>query len=262
MDNQTEVVAIYVVFMLMSIIKHHILQRERQIRAADANAVAPRQRYRPPIPYDHISRFSIAGMDEVLCYHLMRFTSAAIGRFLPLLELETIRFRNRIAVFPEEALAVVLIRLLYPTRYWSMMDHFGHSRSWLSIVFNDTLIYLFRRYRKKLEWDEKRLTFEKLSTYAMAIHHFGGGSCFWGFIDGTLNATCRPLVDQEQYYSGHKRKHGYKYQAVVTPDGLVSSLMGPFIGRRGDWKMVECSGLVEKLRAVNGARRPARALYL
>lgn len=38
--------------------------------------------------------------------------------------------------------------------------------------------------------------------------------------------------------------------------------MGPFIGRRGDWKMVECSVLVKKLRAINGGRRPARALYL
>lgn len=38
--------------------------------------------------------------------------------------------------------------------------------------------------------------------------------------------------------------------------------MGPFIGRRGDWKMVELSGISEKLRAVNGGRRPAHALYL
>lgn len=116
---------------------------------------------------------------------------------------------------------------------------------------------------KKLAWDDRRLTFAQLSIYSQAIHNLGGGSCFWGFIDGTLNATCRPMMlDQEQLYSGHKRKHGYKYQAIVTPDGLVSSLMGPFIGRRGDWKMVEQSGLAEKLRAVNGGRRAAHALYL
>lgn len=96
----------------------------------------------------------------------------------------------------------------------------------------------------------------------MAIHNLGGGSCFWGFIDGTLNATCRPILDQEQFYSGHKQKHGYKYQSVVTPDGLVSSLMGPFISRRRDWKMVELSGISEKLRAVNGSRWLAHALYL
>lgn len=68
----------------------------------------------------------------------------------------------------------------------------------------------------------------------MAIHALGGGHCFWGFIDGTLNAIYRPVVDQQQFYLGYKRKHGYKYQLIVTPNGLVSSLMGPFIGCRGD----------------------------
>ena len=48
----------------------------------------------------------------------------------------------------------------------------------------------------------------------------------------------------------------------MTPDGRVSSLMGPFIECRGDWKIVEMSGLVKKLREVNGGRRPAHALYL
>lgn len=143
-----------------------------------------------------------------------------------------------------------------------MMDRFGHSRMWLSIIFNDTIIHLYRRFKKTLEWDKKRLTFAKLSEFSLAIYRLGGGHCFWGFIDGTLNATCRPVVDQRQFYSGHKRKHGYKFQSIVTLDVLVSSLIGPFIGRRDDWKMVELSGLEAKLRAVNTGRQPALALYL
>lgn len=201
-------------------------------------------------------------MSDVVCCQLTRFTYEEINRFLPLLGLDEIRFRNRITATPEEALGVLLIRLSYPTRYWSMMNQFGHSRTWLSIVFNDTLIHLYRRYHKMLAWDDRRLTFAKLSSYAIAIHSLGGGSIFWGFIDGTLNATCRPVLDQEEFYSGHKRKHGYKFQSIVTSDGLVSSLIGPFISRRGDWKMVELSDLDKKLRAVNAGRRPAHALYL
>lgn len=70
------------------------------------------------------------GMDELLCCHLTRFTPDEIHRFLPLLGLHGIRFRNRFEATPEEALAVVLIRLSYPNRYWSIvMDKFGHSRS-------------------------------------------------------------------------------------------------------------------------------------
>ena len=201
-------------------------------------------------------------MHDVLCYHLTRFVPDKVQRILPLLGLHEIRFRNRLEATPEEAFAVVLIRLSYPMRYWSMMDRFGHSRTWLSIIYNDTIIHLYCRFRKTLEWDEKPLTFDKLSKFSLAIHRLGGGHCFWGFIDGTLNATCRPVVDQRQFYSGHKRKHGYKFQSIVTPDGLVSSLMGPFFGRRGDWKMVELSGLEARLRAVNAGRPPAMALYL
>ena len=38
--------------------------------------------------------------------------------------------------------------------------------------------------------------------------------------------------------------------------------MGPFIGRRGDWKMVEFSGLEKRLCEVNQEKRPCMTLYL
>lgn len=70
------------------------------------------------------------------------------------------------------------------------------------------------------------------------------------------------IFDQEQFYSGHKQKHGYKYQVIVILDGLVSSLIGPFISWRDDWKMVEELGLTAKLQTINGGRQPPHALYL
>lgn len=79
----------------------------------------------------------------------MRFTPREVERILPLLSLHEIRFRKCLQATSEEALAVVLIRLSYPTRYWATMDRSGHSHTWLSIVFNDTIIHLYRRYRKK-----------------------------------------------------------------------------------------------------------------
>ena len=39
MDDEMEVVTIYIVFMFMSIIKYHILQRQWYKKAEDVNAV-------------------------------------------------------------------------------------------------------------------------------------------------------------------------------------------------------------------------------
>ncbi len=96
----------------------------------------------------------------------------------------------------------------------------------------------------------------------MAIYNLGGGSYYWGFIDGMLNATCQPIFDQEQFYCDYRRQYGYKYQSIVTLNGLVSSFIRLFISQYEDWKIVELSGISKKLRAVNRDRRPAYALYL
>lgn len=132
----------------------------------------------------------------------------------------------------------------------------------MSVIFNDTMIHLYCCFKKTLEWNKWRLTFANLLEYSLAIHNLGGGHYFWGFINRTLNPSCRPVLDQRQFYLGHKRKHSYKYQSIVTLDGLVSSLIGLFTIRQGNWRMVELSGLEAKLCAVNQRRRPAMALYL
>ena len=81
------------------------------------------------------------------------------------------------------------------------------------------------------------LAFSKVPTYLFlqAIARKGAPlqHC-WGFIDGTARHICRPSVNQEEYYSGHKRHHCIKFQSTVTPDGLIISLLGPFSGRRHD----------------------------
>jgi len=70
----------------------------------------------------------------------------------------------------------------------------------------------------------------------------------WGFIDGTMRAICRPDKSQEIYYSGYKKCHAVKYQALSTPDGLIAHLAGPYTGRESDWTAYQSSGLVGKLR--------------
>ena len=77
-----------------------------------------------------------------------------------------------------------------------------------------------------------------------------------GLLDGTFVELARPgdgqIFDQQELYNGHKTAHSLMYQAVSTPDGLISSLVGPFEGRINDMNMLEQSGLKEKLGSVMG----------
>lgn len=84
--------------------------------------------------------------------------------------------------------------------------------------------------------------------YSAAVRNVGGVHNVWGFIDGTMCAICRPIENQRLYYSGYKKCHAIKFQAIVTPDGLISHLSGPCPGSRGDWGMYLESGLERKLR--------------
>ena len=120
----------------------------------------------------------------------MRFTKNEIDEILPYLGLEIIHYCCQFVASPEIALAVLCMRLSYPERLKTMIRHFGHSRSWLSVVFNDVIMHLARRYKKMLHWDDKRLTFNKCLEYAKVIQTVGGGHYFWGYIDGTANQIC------------------------------------------------------------------------
>ena len=107
---EREVVVVYLFMMMQMMILQHQQRKNRRRRLVPP--VPPiRQRYRPRIPYNSLNRFTFVDMNSVLCHSLTRFYPGEIQRFLPLLALHEIRFRARCTATPEEALAVVLIRL-------------------------------------------------------------------------------------------------------------------------------------------------------
>ena len=130
------------------------------------------------------------------------------------------------------------------------MHTFQRSRTWLCIIFNDVVEHLIHCFRDLLFWDDARLTRERIAEYAAAIERKGGVRGVWGFIDGTMRAICRPQENQELFYSGYKKCHAVKYQAVSTPDGLIGHLAGPYTGRESDWTAYQNSGLASKLRGL------------
>jgi hypothetical protein len=130
---------------------------------------------------------------------------------------------------------LVLYMLSWSHRLKDSIAPFGRSLSWQSSVFNDTIQYLVKRYCDMLYWDHRRLTIETIRQYATAIEEHCGYSDIWGFIDSTIRRICRPsTINQKYWYTSYKKFHRFKFQAISTLDGLITSLAGPTTAADGD----------------------------
>ncbi len=83
----------------------------------------------------------------------------------------------------------------------------------------------------------------------------------WGFIDGTLQHVCWLGVDQREFFSGHKRKHGLKFQHIMLPNGIVCHSYGPFPRRRHDASLYGVSGVDTHLSQICSRNGTQLAIY-
>ncbi|OAD65306.1 hypothetical protein PHYBLDRAFT_71023 [Phycomyces blakesleeanus NRRL 1555(-)] len=70
-----------------------------------------------------------------------------------------------------------------------------------------------------------------------------------GFVDGTMQKICcsQEKADQKIIYNGWKHIHCLKYQAIVTPDDITNSLLGPFTGFTHNVRMFDESRTLDCL---------------
>ncbi|CAM9615735.1 unnamed protein product, partial [Heterosigma akashiwo] len=147
---------------------------------------------------------------------------------------------------------VVLLMLLY--RFHAaqpLLDaqrFFGVHYSLISRAVKWATEHIYSQFRNKLNFDFN-LVQARIQLYAMKIEAKSGGAVHnvWGFIDGTVRPTARPVRGQREFYSGHKKAHGLRYQAITLPDGLIAQLWGPLGARWPDITMVQESGLEQLL---------------
>lgn len=106
-----------------------------------------------------------------------------------------------------EGLCILLQRLAYPNRLVDLKSTFGLLSPFLSLIISRVMKiilnsngYLLSNLQNLL-W----LTEDRLRIYAEAIHMTGVflENC-WGFINGTARPICRPMLNQQNYFSGHK----------------------------------------------------------
>ncbi|DBA05032.1 TPA: hypothetical protein N0F65_000720, partial [Lagenidium giganteum] len=104
-----------------------------------------------------------------------------------------------------------------------------------SRIFIYTTALLVEIHQDKIELNVDLLN-RRASVYCQHVAECGAPLATFGFIDGTKQFICRPSPRnlQRSCYSGHKRRHCFIWQAVVTPDGLCAALFGPVEGRKHD----------------------------
>ena len=156
-----------------------------------------------------------------------------------------------------EVVCVILRRLSYPCRYLDLELFFGRPRTEICRLFLAGTRFLQPIVDRKLSnFNQPWLSLNSIIEYQTAVQDklFANNAppfvqkCPWGFIDGTVLATCKPQHFQRATYNGHKRVHGYVFQSLLTPNGLIANLFGPLAGRRHDSGMLAESRLLQDIQ--------------
>lgn len=189
--------------------------------------------------------------------HLCRFDKAGIAQLINLLGIpDEYIMDNQSRVNGSEAFIIFLYRMVYPCRLTSLVPVFGRSNSMLSRIFNHVLNDLYERFNHKLT--DIKHTYVDLATLSTIVGNKAPLKNCIGFIDGTVRPICRPGVNQEVSFNGHKRVHAIKFQSVIFSDGIIACMHGPYEGRRHDAFLLAESPLLEQLGALppcaNGQR--------
>jgi hypothetical protein len=124
----------------------------------------------------------------------------------------------------EESLLLLLRRLAYPCRWIELSQEFGLYEEEMSELFNHMVNFTLKKFGKLL--DDLHIWTPQLPYLTELIATKGVPSSLnvFGFIDGTLRSICRPKYGQQSQYSGHKRKHGFKFQSASLPIGLIAPI--------------------------------------
>jgi nuclease HARBI1 len=166
------------------------------------------------------------------CFSLQpkpRFTAEELVELTDVLEIPDIFVTSSRHHFPAiEALALLCARFRSSGEIHELSIKYNRAQSAISEIVKELSTYLDETWKHLLDFDHQHLlSTANLAHYARAIHQAGAPlHTIWSFIDCTLRQMCRPSQWQRQAYSGHKKYHCLKFQALSLPNGLFGHLFG------------------------------------
>ncbi|OAD02160.1 hypothetical protein MUCCIDRAFT_82544 [Mucor lusitanicus CBS 277.49] len=207
-------------------------------------------------------------IDDVNCRYMCRFSIEEIYQITALLGLEENLCFKGISVSRQLGFAMLACRYSYPRRYGDMERIFPMHRQNIGKVCKGMEDMVSDKMKYGIQFNTHQFREEKLKKFAAAIDEAGALiPNVVGFIDGTLQQVSRPATDddmQKSLYNGWKHVHALKYQSIVTPDGITSSMMGPVIGARHDkfmYTMLETEKRLQKYLHISDDEEDNYAIY-
>jgi hypothetical protein len=219
-------------------------------------AIERRRKRRRTIPLHQFSLDRLDWSEDKQVLNL-RFTISEIQRFINAANLpHFIKLNNNVKIPSLLGIAILLRKLAFPVRLADLEGKFNIDPSIISRIINTTIYMLMEKFASFLElWPGVDSSYVLRCERAITLASENTVHSIWAWIDGTVRRVTRPTHDQRLSFSGYKRYHAQKYQAVMSPDGLIVSLFGPFIGIQHDSTMLRESALIEKIRAVVSYRQ-------
>ena len=193
-------------------------------------------------------------IDEKQFVHDFRFSHAQFDRIvLALLSHNVpsvIKTASRDVCPLPEALAMMCMKYAWPTRLGSMVKAFRTSTSRISRIVSQLRRTLYDMFVDALR-SPRILSLPDLERFSAAVTAKSGVCTHvFGFIDATVRPTTKPTHLQQAVYNGKDRVHALKYHALVTPDGIIHQLAGPWPGSWHDMHLLAQSNLRNQLRAL------------
>ncbi len=190
---------------------------------------------------------------------------------------DVITLNNGCKLTGDTFLLMGIYRLKFPVRECDLQSYFGVELSIVSRALTQFYSFMTQRWGYLL-FDHVSFWKPYFPQCAEAIREFllqkhnlvfraadmEGGFSVFGFIDNTLNPTCRPGSGpngdgpnaprynreiQEAFYTGWKKLNGMKYQTVNLPNGMIMHAYGGVSIRHNDsWslRMSDINGIVSR----------------
>ena len=185
-----------------------------------------------------------------------RFTKEQLRELVGRLGLpRTITLPGTSTIEASLAFCMMLTRLAQASPVQGQMEHkYGWDKTYIYKWTNWAMAWLVENWCHLLEMDIS-IVANNCHTWAAAVGRKFGyrdptKNRYIFAMDGVFVPMTRPRLFQELSFSGQKHKHGQKYQAIQSPDGIVRDFYGPVAGAHHDlflWKKCGVGPLLDLL---------------